>query len=83
MSNTTLLFVGIGIVIAIIGACIFQFNRGADERTRQTGLVFFAGSMKPHFVPQGNPAPPRPRRPEALTSLTMSGPRMVRAFFSS
>jgi hypothetical protein len=42
MRNWTLLFIGIGIVVAIIGACIVLINRGADERTRQSGLVFLA-----------------------------------------
>ncbi len=42
MRNWTVLFIGIGIVVAIIGACIVPFNRGADERTRQSGLVFLA-----------------------------------------
>jgi len=45
----------------------------------QSGLVAYLPSetlgMKDHFKPEGNPAPPRPRKPEALTSLmTQSGP---------
>jgi hypothetical protein len=44
MRNWTLLFIGVGTALAILGACIFLLNRSreADERLRQTGLLFFA-----------------------------------------
>jgi len=48
-----------------------RFIGVADEIHR---LGVLGGSMKPHFMPQEKPAPPRPRRPEALTSATISGP---------
>src|SRR4029077_9714847 len=43
------------------------------------GLADSLGT-KLHFMPVGKPAPPRPRRLEALTSLMMSSGAMVRAF---
>src|SRR5699024_8414955 len=43
--------------------------------TRYLGLGLSLG-MKPHFIPVGNPAPPRPRRPESLTMSMMSSPSM-------
>jgi hypothetical protein len=40
--------------------------------------------MKPHFMPVGNPAPPRPRRPAFLTSSIMAaGVIDVTDFFSA
>jgi len=39
--------------------------------TRYTGPVWVFG-MNDHFVPVGKPAPPSPRRFEALTSSTMA-----------
>ena len=43
--------------------------------TRKEGRPSLLRGMKDHLRPEGKPAPPRPRRPEALISLTIqSGP---------
>ena len=43
--------------------------------TRKEGRPSLALGMKLHLRPEGKPAPPRPRRPEALMSSTIwSGP---------
>src|SRR5680860_426924 len=47
---------------------------GSDSsalQSRKWGLPEFIG-MNDHFTPVGNPAPPRPRRPEFLTTLMTS-----------
>merc|ERR1719221_1001557 len=44
--------------------------------TRYCGLDLLFLGMKDHFSPEGKPAPPRPRRPDAFMSAMMrSGPR--------
>ena len=39
-------------------------------------------STKPHFIPVGNPAPPRPRSPDALTRSMSAVGSIASAFFS-
>jgi len=47
MSVLALLFIGIGIVIAIVGACVVALNWGreASDRTRQAGWIFFVAGL--------------------------------------
>ncbi len=47
MDIWTLLFIGAGIALATLGAWISQRNKGqdADQRMRQTGLLFFAAGL--------------------------------------
>ena len=66
--------------LAIISGMSLQVP-GSDSSaltTRYLGLGLSCG-MKPHFMPVGKPAPPRPRRPESLTAVITSSGAMPRA----
>ena len=54
---------------------------GSDSSKLQTTYVGLPVSYgtNDHFIPVGNPAPPRPRSPESLTSWIRSGPDIARA----
>src|SRR5262249_57165095 len=57
---------------------------GSDSsplQTRYRGRLSFG--KKPHLTPVGKPAPPRPRRPESRTMVTMSSGWYSRRAFSS
>ena len=69
--------------LAIISGMSLQVP-GSDSSaltTRYFGLGLSCG-MKPHFMPVGKPAPPRPRRLEAFTASTTSAGGIARALCS-
>ena len=46
MNVWTLAFVGIGILLAVIGASVVLFNWGQeDQGTRQSGWIFFVAGL--------------------------------------
>ncbi|MES2293784.1 MAG: hypothetical protein V4527_10850 [Pseudomonadota bacterium] len=47
MNVLTLLFIGFGIAIAIVGACVVALNwaREESDRTRQAGWIFFVAGL--------------------------------------
>ena len=69
---------------AIISGMSLQVP-GSDSSaltTRYLGLGLSCG-MNDHFIPVGKPAPPRPRRPESLTTETTSAGSIARAVRSA
>ena len=70
--------------LAIISGMSLQVP-GSDSSaltTRYFGFGLSCG-MKPHFMPVGKPAPPRPRRLEAFTASMTSSGGIARAFCSA
>jgi hypothetical protein len=58
---------------------------GSDSSALTTRYLGFGLScgMKLHFIPVGNPAPPRPRSPESLTVVMTSSGDMRSACLSA
>src|SRR3954462_1602819 len=59
-------------------------SRSSGLITRKLGLPGLGSlGMKPHFMPVGKPAPPRPRSPDSLTAVMMSSGAMASAVLSA
>src|SRR3954464_765980 len=70
--------------VAIINGMSLQVP-GSDSSALTTRYFGFGLSwgMKPHFMPVGKPAPPRPRSPDSLTAVMMSSGAMASAVLSA
>ncbi len=66
--------------VAIMSGMSLQVP-GSDSSALTTRYLGFGLScgMKLHFMPVGNPAPPRPRRPESLTRVMRSSGAILSA----
>ena len=68
LASARFAFIGIDDEVARLGVFVPIFE--VHKRLRQLAQYEYVGDklVDTHFMPEGNPAPPRPRRPEALIS---------------